>query len=77
MIKYEEKRSTAGKTDKRSPRMLLLMNQGKCLHMLSGIISYGLCTYRYNCAKCSFDQMIEDTGYLQNLKPTLIMPLPA
>ena len=77
MIKFAENRSTAGKTDKRSPRMLLLMNQGKCLHMLSGIISYGLCTYGYNCTKCSFDQMIEDTGYLPNLRPTLVMPLPA
>jgi hypothetical protein len=67
MIKFNEKRSTAGKTDKKSPRMLLLKNQGKCLHMLSGLISYGLCSYGYNCAKCSFDQMIEDSGYLPNL----------
>jgi len=67
MIKFDEKRSTAGKTEKRSPRMLLLMNQGRCLHMLSGLISYGLCSYGYNCVKCSFDQMIEDSGYLPNL----------
>ena len=67
MTKFDEKRSTAGKTEKRSPRMLLLMNQGRCLHMLSGLISYGLCSYGYNCAKCSFYQMIEDSGYLPNL----------
>jgi hypothetical protein len=64
MIKFDEKRNTAGNADNRSPGMLLLMNQGRCLHMLSGLISYGLCSYGYNCTKCSFDQMIEDTGYL-------------
>jgi hypothetical protein len=67
MNNFNENRSTAGRTDNRSPRMLLLMNQGKCLHMLSGLISYGLCSYGYDCAKCSLDQMIEDSGYLSNL----------
>jgi hypothetical protein len=41
----------------------LLMSKGNCLHMLSGLISYGLCSYGYNCAKCSLDQMIEDTYF--------------
>jgi hypothetical protein len=41
-----------------------LMSKGNCLHMLSGLISYGLCSYGYNCAKCSLDQMIEDTHFL-------------
>jgi hypothetical protein len=40
-----------------------LMSKGNCLHMLSGLISYGLCSYGYNCAKCSLDQMIEDTHF--------------
>jgi hypothetical protein len=44
--------------------MARLMSKGNCLHMLSGLISYGLCTYGYNCAKCSLDQMIEDTHFL-------------
>ncbi len=69
---FEEKRNTLGKTDKRPARMLLLMDQGKCRHMLSGRISYGLCSYGYNCVKCPFDQMIEDTSYLPNLKPPVV-----
>lgn len=69
LANFEEKRKAAGKTDPRPPRMLLLMNQGKCRHMLSGRISYGLCSQGYNCVKCPFDQMIEDTSYLPNLKP--------
>jgi hypothetical protein len=44
--------------------MARLMSKGNCLHMLSGLISYGLCSYGYNCAKCSLDQMIEDTHFL-------------
>jgi glycine cleavage system H lipoate-binding protein len=72
LANFEEKRSAAGKQDKTSPRMRLLMNQGKCRHMLSGRISYGLCSYGYNCVKCPFDQMIEDTSYLPNLKPPVV-----
>jgi hypothetical protein len=44
----------------------LLKKQGKCLHMLSGNISYGLCSRGYNCIKCPFEQMMEDTGHLPN-----------
>jgi glycine cleavage system H lipoate-binding protein len=40
--------------------------------MLSGRISYGLCSQGYNCLKCPFDQMIEDTSYLPNLKPPVV-----
>jgi glycine cleavage system H lipoate-binding protein len=72
LTNFEEKRSAAGKTDQKPPRMQLLMNQGKCRHMLSGRISYGLCSYGYNCVKCPFDQMIEDTSYLPNLKPPVV-----
>lgn len=46
--------------------MHVLKKQGKCLHMLSGNISYGLCSRGYSCTRCSFDQMMEDAGYLQN-----------
>jgi glycine cleavage system H lipoate-binding protein len=72
LAKFEEKRKVEGKTDPRPPRMLLLMNQGKCRHMLSGRISYGLCSQGYNCIKCPFDQMIEDGSYLPNLKPPIV-----
>ena len=44
----------------------ILMKQGKCLHRLSGNISYGLCSRGYGCTKCPFDQMMEDAGYLPN-----------
>jgi hypothetical protein len=50
----------------------LLMKKGRCLHMLSGLISYGLCSYGYNCAKCSLDQMIEDTPYLPNQRAAVV-----
>jgi glycine cleavage system H lipoate-binding protein len=72
LANFEEKRSAESKKDKRPSRMVLLMNQGKCRHMLSGRISYGLCSYGYNCVKCPFDQMIEDTSYLPNLKPPVV-----
>jgi glycine cleavage system H lipoate-binding protein len=72
LANFEKKRSAAGQTDHKNPRMMLLMSQGKCRHMLSGRISYGLCSYGYNCAKCPFDQMIEDTSYLPNVRPPLV-----
>ncbi len=65
---FEEQRKASGGTDGRPPRMVLMMRKGKCRHMLSGRISYGLCSYAYNCEKCGFDQMIEDTSYLPNLR---------
>ena len=40
--------------------------------MLSGRISYGLCSQGYDCVKCPFDQMIEDASYLPNLKPPVV-----
>ncbi len=65
---FEEQRKASGQSDHRSPRMLLMMRKGKCRHMLSGRISYGSCSYAYDCARCPFDQMIEDTSYLPNLR---------
>jgi glycine cleavage system H lipoate-binding protein len=72
LANFEVKRNAAGKTDYRSAKMLHTMYQGKCRHMLSGRISYGLCSHGYNCVKCPFDQMIEDTSYLPNLKPPVV-----
>lgn len=68
LANFDEQRKAASQVDGPSPRMLLMSRKGKCRHMLSGRISYGLCSYAYNCAKCPFDQMIEDTSYLPNLK---------
>jgi len=65
---FEKKLHGKGAADPRPVRMKLLMKHGKCRHMLSGRVSYSLCAYAYNCAKCPFDQMIEDTSYLPNLK---------
>ena len=72
LANFEKKQQSAGITQKRSPRMMLLMNQGKCRHMLSGRISYGLCSYGYDCVKCPFDQMMEDATYLPNLNPPML-----
>jgi hypothetical protein len=72
---FDEQRQAEGKSTARRSRMMLLMHQGKCRHMLSGRISYGLCSYGYNCVRCPFDQMLEDMGYLPNLKhPTSSAP---
>jgi glycine cleavage system H lipoate-binding protein len=65
---FDEQRKAEGQSDRRSPRLMLMMRKGKCRHMLSGRIPYGSCSYAFNCAKCPFDQMIEDTSYLPNLR---------
>jgi glycine cleavage system H lipoate-binding protein len=54
----------AGKT-----RLRLLINQRKCRHMLSGRVAYKLCGHSYNCVRCPYDQMLEDTAVLQGLNP--------
>ncbi len=68
LTNFEEQRKSSGQADRRPPRMVLMMRKGKCRHMLSGRIPYGSCSYAYNCVKCPFDQMIEDTSYLPNLR---------
>lgn len=72
LTNFEEKRKAVGTTGQASPRMQLLMKQGKCRHMLSGRISYGLCSFGYNCGKCQFDQMMDDNSYLPNLQPPVL-----
>jgi glycine cleavage system H lipoate-binding protein len=49
------------------PRQQLLMNQRKCRDMLSGRVTYKLCGHGYNCVKCPYDQMLEDTAVLPRL----------
>ena len=65
---FDEQRKASGQSDSRPARMLLMMRKGKCRHMLSGRIPYGSCSYAYDCVRCPFDQMIEDTSYLPNLR---------
>jgi glycine cleavage system H lipoate-binding protein len=72
LANFDEKRKAASTQDPRPTRMILLMNQGKCRHMLSGRIAFGYCSQGYNCVKCPFDQMIEDSSYLPNLHPPAI-----
>jgi len=50
-----------GKSGARSP--MWSISKGKCRHMLSGRISYGLCSSD-DCANCPVEQMIEDAGEL-------------
>jgi glycine cleavage system H lipoate-binding protein len=68
LTNFEEQRKSSGQTDSTLPRAVLMMRHGNCRHMLSGRVSYGLCSYAYNCGKCPYDQMIEDTSYMPNLK---------
>ncbi|SPF48132.1 putative Glycine cleavage H-protein [Syntrophobacter sp. SbD1] len=65
---FDEQRKAGGRSANRPARMLLMMRTGKCRHMLSGRIPYGSCSYAYNCEKCPFDQMIEDTSYMPNVR---------
>lgn len=53
--------------DPRTVRLRMLINQRKCRHMLSGRIDYKLCGHSYDCVRCPYDQMVEDTGLQQNL----------
>ena len=34
--------------------------EGKCRHMVDGLVDYRMCAQNYNCLKCSFDQMVAD-----------------
>ena len=58
---FEEKGAASGKGGTRS--WMWAMSKGKCRHMLSGRISYGLCTSQ-DCSKCPVEQAIEDEGHL-------------
>jgi glycine cleavage system H lipoate-binding protein len=68
LANFEEQRKSLGQSDFMRPRTVLMMRHGKCRHMLSGRISFGVCSYAYNCEKCPYDQMIEDSSYAPNLK---------
>lgn len=42
-------------------RTNLPAGQKQCRHMMSGMVSFKLCPYNYDCATCPYDQMIEET----------------
>lgn len=67
---FEAKLARAGKMRKAhiTPRMQMLSGQLKCRHMLSGRVDYKMCAHNYNCVKCPYDKMIEDTGYMPGIK---------
>lgn len=47
----------------RDPKTRFTKKAGQkwCRHMLSGLVDYKICVYNYDCARCPYDQMIEDT----------------
>jgi glycine cleavage system H lipoate-binding protein len=55
--------------DPEKTRLRLLINQRKCRHMLSGRVAYKLCGHGYDCARCPYDQMLEDTALASDLNP--------
>jgi glycine cleavage system H lipoate-binding protein len=62
-----EQQNRGAAFDPRNVRLRMLMNQRKCRHMLSGRVTYKLCGHGYNCVKCPYDQMIEDTAFVPSL----------
>lgn len=66
LANFEAQRKSSGHPESMNPRTVLMMRHSKCRHMLSGRISYGVCIHAYNCEKCPFDQMIEDSSYAPN-----------
>ena len=61
---FEARETHAGRggADVRVTRQRMMINQRKCRHMLSGRVTYKLCGHGYNCSKCPYDQMLEDTA---------------
>ncbi len=68
---FEKKKAArpSGPKDPRPVRMHMLMNQRKCRHMLSGRVTYKLCGHGYDCARCPYDQMLEDASTTRQLNP--------
>lgn len=53
--------------DPRPVRLRMLIDQRKCRHMLSGRVAYKLCGHGYDCVRCPYDQMLEETNVLAPL----------
>jgi glycine cleavage system H lipoate-binding protein len=69
LLDYEAATKRDPGIDSRPTRLKIMMKHSKCRHMLSGRVPYKLCAHGYNCVKCPYDQMLEDTSFLPNLAP--------
>jgi glycine cleavage system H lipoate-binding protein len=59
----EDKGKARGQAVSGTRNMSWFMSNGKCRHVLSGRISYGLCSSK-SCVNCPVEQMIEDDSHL-------------
>jgi len=59
----EDKGAARGQAVSGTRNMSWFMSNGKCRHVLSGRIAYGLCSSQ-SCANCPVEQMIEDSSDL-------------
>ncbi len=66
---FEDKGAARRQAVSGTRNMSWFMSNGKCRHVLSGRISYGLCSSR-SCANCPVEQMIEDSSHLPSPKRT-------
>ncbi|MGA2939762.1 MAG: glycine cleavage system protein H [Syntrophobacteraceae bacterium] len=60
---FEDKDAACGQAESGTRNMSWFMSNGKCRHVLSGRIAYGLCSSQ-SCANCPVEQMIEDSSDL-------------
>ena len=65
----EDKDAACGQAVSGTRNMSWFMSNGKCRHVLSGRISYGLCSSK-SCANCPVEQMIEDSSDLPSPRRT-------
>ncbi|MFZ0932085.1 MAG: glycine cleavage system protein H [Syntrophobacteraceae bacterium] len=65
----EDKGEACGRAVSGTRNMSWFMSNGKCRHVLSGRISYGLCSSK-SCVNCPVEQMIEDSSHLPGPKRT-------
>lgn len=61
--------------DPRPVRLRMMINQRKCRHMLSGRVTYKLCGHSYDCVRCPYDQMLEDTAEIPRLNDPTYDPV--
>lgn len=70
-----EQRKGDARPDPRPVRLRMLMDQRKCRHMLSGRVTYKMCGHSYDCVKCPYDQMLEDTAGITSLNEPAYDPV--
>lgn len=62
-------RTKCGESAPGASNTLSVLTGGRCRHMLSGAISYGLCSCE-GCEKCPVEQMIEDSSHMPGRRRT-------